>query len=57
MCIAIALVSRQTTRSLRSLSKSTEEIAQGNLDTELTKIPGAMKSGVFHVHSGACAIH
>ncbi|MDP1977708.1 SpoIIE family protein phosphatase [Undibacterium sp.] len=39
MCIAIALVSRQTTKSLRSLSKSTEEIAQGNLDTELTKIP------------------
>jgi sigma-B regulation protein RsbU (phosphoserine phosphatase) len=45
MCIAIALVSRQTTRSLRSLSKSTEEIAQGNLDTELTKIPRSDEVG------------
>lgn len=45
MCIAIALVSRQTTKSLRSLSKSTEEIAQGNLDTELTKIPRSDEVG------------
>lgn len=45
MCVAIALVSRQTTKSLRSLSKSTEEIAQGNLDTELTKIPRSDEVG------------
>jgi len=35
MCVAIALVSRQTTRSLRALLTSTEDIAQGNLDTTL----------------------
>ncbi|CAN1212180.1 SpoIIE family protein phosphatase [Tumidithrix helvetica PCC 7403] len=35
MCVAIALVSRRTTRPLRALIVSTEDIAQGNLDTKL----------------------
>lgn len=38
MCVAIAIVSQQTTRSLRSLIGSTEDIAQGNLDTVLPVI-------------------
>jgi sigma-B regulation protein RsbU (phosphoserine phosphatase) len=38
MCVAIAIVSRQTTRSLRSLIGTTEDIAQGNLDTALPVI-------------------
>lgn len=39
MCVAIAVVSRQTTRPLRALITNTEEIAQGNLDTKLPVIP------------------
>jgi len=39
MCVAIALVSQQTTRPLRALITNTEEIAQGNLDTTLPLIP------------------
>lgn len=45
MCIAIALVSRHTTKALRDLSRSTEEITQGNLDTELVKIPRSDEVG------------
>lgn len=35
ICLAIVLISRQTTRSLRALILSTENIAQGNLNTIL----------------------
>ncbi|MBL1209458.1 SpoIIE family protein phosphatase [Geminocystis sp. GBBB08] len=35
ICLAIMLISRQTTRSLRALILSTENIAQGNLNTIL----------------------
>jgi sigma-B regulation protein RsbU (phosphoserine phosphatase) len=45
MCIAITLVSRHTTKALRSLSKNTEEIAHGDLDTELVNIPRSDEVG------------
>lgn len=38
MCLAIALVSLKTTRPLKALIASTEDIAQGNLDTVLPVI-------------------
>ncbi|BBC25664.1 SpoIIE family protein phosphatase [Pseudanabaena sp. ABRG5-3] len=38
MCVVIALISQLTTRPLRALNVSTEEMAKGNLDTTLPPV-------------------
>ncbi|NMF57615.1 SpoIIE family protein phosphatase [Pseudanabaena yagii] len=38
MCVVIALISQLTTRPLRALNASTEEMAKGNLDTNLPPV-------------------
>jgi sigma-B regulation protein RsbU (phosphoserine phosphatase) len=38
MCVVIALISQLTTRPLRALNTSTEEMAKGNLDTTLPPV-------------------
>ncbi|PZU97138.1 MAG: serine/threonine protein phosphatase [Pseudanabaena sp.] len=38
MCVVIAFISQRTTSSLRELNKSTQEMAKGNLDTNLPPV-------------------
>lgn len=39
ICVAVALISRRTTHSLRALISNTEDIARGDLDTTLPDTP------------------